>query len=267
MLLTATTIKERVDIKSARVWREFDTFVRRQAVRFETRAASILASEGLRAAEAYEEYGEAAALDAAEIEEWRRYVSRVWLSTVPAAGELVTLALKAPQAVLVAAAANWLKANGAARAGQITRTSQEGIARQIRIGIEKRESKREIARRIREHYRSITPERAKTIARTEVHAASNYGSLAAAEAEREPMEKVWIATPDGRARDAHIAAGGQRRHLDTPFRVGGEALQHPGDPTLGASAGNLVNCRCFLRYVRVPRGPQAPYRVRPRTRR
>ena len=264
--MAAPSFSNLEQIKTARIWREFDTYVRRQSYRFELAADVILTAEGRRAGEAYAQSGEAAALDAVEMRQWQRYVSRLWLSTVPQAGAIISDWLqKAPMAFFIEAAANYLKANGAARAAQISRSSQEGIANQIRIGIKKGETRPQIARRISDHYRSIKRSRARTIARTEVHAAANYGSISAAEAENQPMEKIWIATPDGRARDAHIAAGGQRRRLDQAFNVGGERLQYPGDSTLGASAAMVINCRCFLRYQRLERGPRAPYRIRPRT--
>jgi hypothetical protein len=43
-------------------------------------------------------------------------------------------------------------------------------------------------------------------------------------------------------RAAHAAASGQIRPIDKPFFVGGEWLQHPGDPS--GSAGNVINCHC-----------------------
>ncbi|AXN53280.1 capsid maturation protease and MuF-like fusion protein [Mycobacterium phage Thonko] len=56
------------------------------------------------------------------------------------------------------------------------------------------------------------------------------------------LDKVWIATIDGKTRHTHFAADGQRTPLAGTFTVGGEALRFPGDP-LGP-AREVRNCRC-----------------------
>jgi len=45
----------------------------------------------------------------------------------------------------------------------------------------------------------------------------------------------------------HIAAE-QTVALDKPFNVSGQLLRYPGDTSLGASLGNIVNCRCSVTY-------------------
>jgi len=62
------------------------------------------------------------------------------------------------------------------------------------------------------------------------------------------IEKVWITQGDSRVRNAHMIANGQRRLLKDPFLVGGELLQYPKDTSLGASMGNVINCRCKSIY-------------------
>lgn len=64
------------------------------------------------------------------------------------------------------------------------------------------------------------------------------------------VTKLWADVRDSAVRDAHAAANGQRRIADDPFIVGGERLQYPGDGSLGASIGNLANCRCSAIYKR-----------------
>ena len=65
------------------------------------------------------------------------------------------------------------------------------------------------------------------------------------------MMKRWVAAPDGpapqgRVRDEHWEADGQEVPNDEPFTVGGEEMMYPGDISLGASAWNVVNCRCTI---------------------
>ena len=121
----------------------------------------------------------------------------------------------------------------------------------------------QIAERIRKHYRSISASRAQTIARTEVHAAANYGSLMTAAEQREPMRKIWLATPDGLTRDAHQEMHGQTRLVGEPFTHEGDKLMYPGDSSFGAPGELTVNCRCSLGFERVrrPLKPAKPRRV------
>src|SRR5262245_26777577 len=148
-------IASELDIKAARFTREFNAFVERAAIRWERVAARILTGEGERAARAYESGGAAAAVAAVLPPQWRAYLDRVWLSTVPPAGELVSALLgKAAENVFLDAAVRWLKQNGGARVQGITDTSREEIGNQIRIGVEKGESRVQIAQRIRYHRRA-----------------------------------------------------------------------------------------------------------------
>lgn len=56
--------------------------------------------------------------------------------------------------------------------------------------------------------------------------------------------KKWVTVIDGKQRATHLAANGQEVLRDEAFVVGGERLRYPADPKLGASIGNIVNCRC-----------------------
>ena len=82
------------------------------------------------------------------------------------------------------------------------------------------------------------------IARTETTFAMNSAKQIAGEVSGLVMEKVWIAAIDNRTRQEHIEANGKAVPLNEPFIVGGEKLMFPGDKFNGASAFNLVNCRC-----------------------
>ena len=62
-------------------------------------------------------------------------------------------------------------------------------------------------------------------------------------------QKSWETIMDGRERDSHAATNGQVQGLASPFVVGGELLMYPGDTSLGASVGNIINCRCSVQYV------------------
>ena len=94
--------------------------------------------------------------------------------------------------------------------------------------------------------RKTTDAAARRIARTEHTGAMNAGQQVEREAEG-VEEKEWIATHDMRTRTGrfdHLAADGQVVKVDAHFRVSGERLYYPGDVSAGASAGNVINCRC-----------------------
>jgi hypothetical protein len=61
------------------------------------------------------------------------------------------------------------------------------------------------------------------------------------------IEKTWQNVGIN-VRDAHRAANGQRKELNEPFLVGGELLMYPRDTSLGASLGNIMNCKCKSLY-------------------
>lgn len=61
-------------------------------------------------------------------------------------------------------------------------------------------------------------------------------------------EKSWVTMGDGKVRDSHAEANGQKRKIDEPFTVGGYSLMHPGDTSMGASLSEVINCRCVTRY-------------------
>lgn len=60
------------------------------------------------------------------------------------------------------------------------------------------------------------------------------------------MNKVWIATPDGRTRNWHLSMDGQEVGVDESFTDGhGNPLEYPGDP--GGAPDSIYNCRCSMR--------------------
>ena len=59
-----------------------------------------------------------------------------------------------------------------------------------------------------------------------------------------PFVKVWASSGLQNSRPDHQFADGQQVDMNEPFIVGGEQLMFPHDSSLGASAGNIVNCAC-----------------------
>lgn len=63
------------------------------------------------------------------------------------------------------------------------------------------------------------------------------------------VTKEWDSTGDGRTRETHMMMEEQRRRLYEPFdfTLGGQAM-YPGDDSLNAPAGELIQCRCRVVY-------------------
>lgn len=60
--------------------------------------------------------------------------------------------------------------------------------------------------------------------------------------------KTWHTIIDKKTRDWHAEVNSQRKPILDPFEVNGEYMQFPRDESLGASGGNIVNCRCSVTY-------------------
>lgn len=122
---------------------------------------------------------------------------------------------------------------------------------QLAEGYDAGETTLQLAARLRS-VSSISEPRALMIARTEIVPAANFASLHQVQLAGftdEECQKGWLATKDGRTRPEHHDADGQRVGLSQPFTVGGEKMNFPGDWSLGASADNVISCRCSIEYV------------------
>jgi len=122
----------------------------------------------------------------------------------------------------------------------INDTTRDAIRAQLREGVEAGEGYLELAARIKGVFTDCDQRRAETIARTEAMRSSNF-----AEHEAQAMSGVveareWIATPDDRAREDHLAINGQVRKLDEPFEFpDGTPVMFPGD---SGDPAQDINC-------------------------
>lgn len=148
---------------------------------------------------------------------------------------------------------DYLRDTSGTKISQINETTRELIKESIAEGVDAGESIPQIAKRIDQLYLDkIIPNRSTTIARTEVIAASNAGSMFAAESTGLDLKKEWLATRDSRTRDTHLDYNGESVPLDEPFELSsGARLMFPGDTSLGAPAAEIVNCRCTQIYSRI----------------
>ncbi|WP_306010483.1 phage minor head protein [Bacillus sp. MMSF_3328] len=109
------------------------------------------------------------------------------------------------------------------------------------------------ARALEDAY-SFSPSRAETIARTEIISAGRSGQYFADIQSGMVVAKTWMAAQQDRTRDGHRKADGQTVAVDKPFRVANgsgelESLLFPGDTSLGATASNVIMCRCWYKRI------------------
>lgn len=97
------------------------------------------------------------------------------------------------------------------------------------------------------------PNRARLIAVTETHRASNLAIQAAGQilqnSQNEPILKQWDALSDDRVRTSHVEVDGDIVGIAHTFTVGGFQMMCPGDPS--APADEVCNCRCSLKLLGV----------------
>lgn len=97
----------------------------------------------------------------------------------------------------------------------------------------------------------IIPNRSTVIARTEIGIASNLGSYEAAYATGIGVEKQWVTMLDEAVREGefdHASMHGVQIPIEEFYDVSGEQMQFPMDTSNGASAGNIIQCRCVEAY-------------------
>lgn len=93
----------------------------------------------------------------------------------------------------------------------------------------------------------MSNDRAMFISECEANSILNYRQYSKA-VKAGKTKKKWIDVGDKRERKTHLEVGGTTLPIDEPFSVGDSLLQFPKDTSLGASADEIVNCRCSIQY-------------------
>lgn len=109
------------------------------------------------------------------------------------------------------------------------------------------ESIPKMARRIAREMGEKNNKAAVRYARTTMTGAQNAGRVDAykrAEGMGIELEQKWLATLDNRTRHEHRQLDGMSVKIGEPFKIDGEEIRYPGDPS---APGYLIwNCRCTL---------------------
>jgi phage portal protein BeeE len=153
----------------------------------------------------------------------------------------------------------FLNKKGLDKAKQINLTTKLELRDTISQTIKNAGSIMDIEKNIQETYgkligQDMPASRAENIARTETIGSANYGALERYK-KSDIEEKEWLPEYDDRVRA--YSEGNKFDHtsvgvpnpvvpIDEPFEVSGELMQYPGDSSMGASAGNICQCRCVV---------------------
>lgn len=152
----------------------------------------------------------------------------------------------------------YIRQYGARKINRIATTTVTQITKIITDGQRQGKTPGEIAKALSNSLPRIAKQRAKLIAVTEVHSATQYGLYRSAILSQKPLDKIWQTMEDDRVRSfagnatySHRAMQNTRTPLQKKFlvpHVGGsfEGLLFPGDPD--GSAGNVINCRCLMTF-------------------
>jgi HK97 family phage portal protein len=145
----------------------------------------------------------------------------------------------------------FLQTDSFRHAKNTTEYTRELLATEFTEGINAGETIGELAARVEKVFDERVSS-SETIARTETVGASNFGNQEAA-LQAGIQTKSWISSRDERVRDEHTEIDDRTTAepipVTMPFRLAdGSELQYPGDSSLGADPGQIINCRCTTLY-------------------
>lgn len=139
---------------------------------------------------------------------------------------------------------------------QIWRSYTGRLKQTLAAGLEDGDSTRDLTKRVQVALGGYARAGAERVARTEATGAMNFGGHRA-RIDADVEFKEWLSTIDRRTRPGYSIKGrGKRGRFDhrrpngqiqrngSAFLVSGQLLMYPGDTSLGASAGNVIACRC-----------------------
>ena len=259
---------EAIEQRRARAWHSTDALVRSIEVRWERTMQRLFARQldatltrltGKRGRQAFTravgdpQPGPFDAEDIFGLAFWeletRQITQDLYEAVVAAGGQALALRFGVSFDIAAQGVSDFIEARANQLAGNVTQTTYEAIQAALNEGVAAGESIEQLGERIRTLFTQTYANRAVTVARTEVISAYNGASvLGAAQLPSDVVAaQEWIATRDGRTREAHASVDGQLVAIGMNFDVGGEAMAYPGDPAGGAS--NVVNCRCTVAFL------------------
>lgn len=139
-----------------------------------------------------------------------------------------------------------LAKQGASHVSNVDRTTRRRLAASLAEAATTGESISQIAKRLDDVFQDR--KRSRTVARTEVGAANQAGTVEGMEISGVVKGKKWNDSRDGAVRDSHIETSIAVAPLKGNFLLpSGASGQHPLDRSFPAD--EIVNCRCFVTPV------------------
>ncbi|RKZ11061.1 phage portal protein [Candidatus Fermentibacteria bacterium] len=135
---------------------------------------------------------------------------------------------------------SWIDSRSAIFMRSINETTLKKLKKEFAESLVAEEGREALIGRIQTTYTGIKKSRAALIARTEVHNATQFGTMEGYK-QGGVTTKIWVAVLDSATRDTHAQVDGEEKPLDMAFSNG---LLFPGDPT--GPPEEVINCRCVI---------------------
>ena len=142
----------------------------------------------------------------------------------------------------------WISKNAAKKVKIITNSFKDWFRGAIKEAIKDQTESIETMTKllydnVTSYYQEVQEWQVRRIVQTESLTALSVASDESIRALGVPFIKTWVISGNN-TRPSHLEADGQEVDQDEPFIVDGEELMYPRDDSMGASAGNIINCAC-----------------------
>lgn len=142
----------------------------------------------------------------------------------------------------------WISRNGGKKVKIITNSFKDWFRGAIKEAIKDQTESIETMTKllydnVTSYYQEVQEWQVRRIVQTESLTALSVASDESIRALGVPFIKTWVISGNN-TRPSHLEADGQEVDQDEPFLVDGEELMYPRDSSMGASAGNIINCAC-----------------------
>lgn len=126
---------------------------------------------------------------------------------------------------------------------ELVKITRAVMAQDTQMPIEK------LARKIYAGYKDIELWQARRIAQTETMIGLADAGDIAARSLGVRYDKQWCISGLNNTRESHIIMDGVVVDMDEPFEVGSSLMMFPHDGSLGADAGEIINCACDVLHL------------------
>ena len=142
----------------------------------------------------------------------------------------------------------WISKNAAKKVKIITNSFKDWFRGAIKEAIKDQTESIETMTKllydnVTSYYQEVQEWQVRRIVQTESLTALSVAADESVRALGIPFNKTWVISGNN-TRPAHLEADGQEVDQDEPFIIDGEELMYPRDDSMGASAGNIINCAC-----------------------